>query len=60
MFKIGDKVKIISKNNENYGKIGKITILQGYSENRQIARVAFGSKFFDYIDVTSQSLKKVK
>ena len=60
MFKIGDKVKVTSKRDEYYGKVGKITILQDYGDSLQIARVAFSPKYYDYIDVTSLSLKKVK
>jgi len=59
MFKIGDKVKIL-KRSDDYGKVGKITILQDYGSGLQIARVAFSSKYYDYVDVTSLSLKKVK
>jgi len=59
MFKIGDKVKVTSKNNDNYGRIGKVSILKDWSDNQQIVRVAFSANTFDYTDVISWGVKKV-
>jgi len=58
VFKIGDRVRVISINNDNYGRIGKITILRDRNDDQQIVRVAFNSGIFDYTDVLSQSIKK--
>ena len=60
MFKIDDKVKVISKNNDNYGRIGKVSILKDWSDNQQIVRVAFSNtNTFDYTDVISWGVKRV-
>ena len=60
MFKIDDKVKIISKNNDNYGRIGKVSILKDWSNDQQIIRVAFSNaNTFDYTDVISWGAKRV-
>jgi len=59
MFRIGDKVKVISKNNDDYGRTGKVTILKDWSNGQQIVRVAFGANTFDYTDVLSWGVKKV-
>lgn len=58
VFKIGDRVKVISLNNDNYGRIGKITISIDRNDGQQLVRVAFNSGIFDYTDVLSQSIKK--
>jgi len=59
MFKIGDKVKVISKNNDYYGKTGKVSILKDWSDGQQIVRVAFSAGAFDYTDVLSWGVKKI-
>ena len=59
MFRIGDKVKVISKNNDDYGRTGKVTILKDWSDGHQIVRVAFSANTFDYTDVLSWGVKKV-
>ena len=59
MFKVGDKVKIIFEEHENYGKVGKIIGLVDY-EKSQFPRVAFSSNVFDYVDIGSWKIKKVK
>jgi hypothetical protein len=59
MYRIGDKVKVISKNNDNYGKTGKVTMLKDWSNGQQIVRVAFSTNIFDYTDVLSWGAKKV-
>ena len=58
MFKIGDRVRVISINNDNYGRVGKITILGDRKDGQQIVRIAFSSGIFDYTDVLSQSIKE--
>jgi len=59
MFRIGDKVKVISKNNDECGRTGKVTILKDWSNGQQIVRVAFSANTFDYTDVLSWGVKKV-
>ena len=59
MFKIGDKVKIIFKEHANYGQVGEITGLVDY-ERFQFPRVSFSSNVFDYVDIGSWKIKKVK
>ena len=59
MFRIGDKVKVISKNNDECGRIGKVTILKDWSDGQQVVRVAFGTNPFDYTDLLSWGVKKV-
>ena len=59
MFKIGDKVKIIFEEHEKYGKIGSIIGVIDY-EKSQFPRVAFSSNVFDYVDIGSWKIKKVK
>ena len=59
MFKVGDRVKIIFKEHENYGQVGEITGLLNY-EKFQFPRVSFSSNVFDYIDIGSWKIKKVK
>ena len=58
MFKVGDKVKIIFEEHENYGKIGKIVGVLNY-EKFQFPRVLFSSNVFDYVDIGSWKLKRV-
>ena len=58
VFKIGDRVRVISINNDNYGRVGKITILGDRKDGQQIVRIAFSSGIFDYTDVLSQSIKE--
>ena len=59
MFKMGDKVKIIFKEHANYGQMGEITGLLNY-ETFQFPRVSFSSNLFDYVDIGSWKIKKVK
>ena len=59
MFKIGDKVKIIFKDHEKHGNVGEIIGLVNY-EKSQFPRVLFSSNAFDYIDIGSWKIKKVK
>ena len=59
MFKIGDKVKIIFEESENYGKVGKIIGIVNY-EKSQFPRISFSSNVFDYADIGSWKVKKVK
>jgi len=58
MFKVGDKVKIIFEEHENYGKIGEIVGIVDY-EKSQFPRVSFSSNVFDYVDIGSWKLKRV-
>ena len=59
MFKVGDRVKIIFKEHDNYGQVGEITGILVY-EKFQFPRVSFSSNVFDYIDIGSWKIKKVK
>jgi len=59
MFRVGDKVKIISKNNDDHGRVGKITICNDWSDGQQILRVAFSDNTFDYTDVPGWAVKGV-
>ena len=58
MFKVGDKVKIIFEDHDNYGQVGEIIGLLNY-EKFQFPRVSFSTNVFDYIDIGSWKVEKV-
>jgi hypothetical protein len=57
--KVGDKVKVIFPEHESYGKTGKVIGVLDY-EKFQFPRISFSANPYDYIDIGSWKVEKIK